>query len=384
LSFLSFEWIGWICATVSLYWLSPQKHRDLLLIVITAVFLGYHSAVSLGVLFLLSLIVYQGTQVKEVSDARIIVLTCIILAILVYFKVAVYVGGEGVLGQAIIPLGLSYYSFRCFHYVFERYRGSVEDHSFFELLAYLFFIPTILVGPINRSGPFFADLRNKVWSSNDLSYGIERILYGYAKITVLSGFLVNRVLYGYSQTIAEEHILFRMYLDISIDGLDLYFLFAGYSDIAIGFARLLGFRILENFHWPYFQKNISDFWRCWHISLSGWCRDYVYFPVVGLTRNPYLGTLATFITIGLWHEISARYILWGLWHGVGILIWRQFQLTKRRLRLPKIQSPLWSGIATGTSIFATVNYVWFGLVIVTAESLTGSLAVYKAFLFDWW
>jgi alginate O-acetyltransferase complex protein AlgI len=241
----------------------------------------------------------------------------------------------------------------------------------------------MLVGPINRAQPFFDDLRGHTWSSEHVSRGIERILYGYAKITILSGLLVNRLLDGYIASLPEEAGAQQAYLTIVRNGLDLYFLFAGYSDIAIGFGRLLGFRIMENFRWPYLQKNISDFWRCWHISLSSWCRDYIYLPVVGLTRSPYLATLATFTAIGLWHELSYRYILWGLWHGVGIVLWRRFQELKRAARLPKVKHPVGRLAVDAASIALTLHYVFLGLVIVTEESLAEAGRVYYTVLFGW-
>jgi len=383
MSFLSFEWLTWLIGTVSLYWLFPAWVRDYVLIAITAAFLAIHAPLSLVILIGFSVFTYYGTQVAEVSGRRVVIVSGIVVTILAFFKISVYVD-HGAVGDTLIPLGLSYYSFRCFHYVFERYRCTVEKLAFADFLSYMFFLPTLVIGPINRIKPFLADLNGKTWSPSMLSYGMERILYGYAKITILSGFLVNGVLRDWQSGVdpATDAVL-HTYIGIMIDGLDLYFLFAGYSDIAIGFARLLGYKIMENFNWPFFQKNISDFWRCWHISLSNWCRDYVYFPVVGHTRNPYLGTLATFVVIGLWHELSTRYILWGLWHGVGIVVWRKFTDLRRRRQWPTAQNQALRAILDGLSILLTVNYVWFGLVIVSRGSLIESLQVYRTVLLFW-
>lgn len=384
MSFISFEWLAWLLGTVSLYWLLPGHYRDKFLILISATFLGVHSPISLATITVLSFLSYYGANTKTISDKRIIILTLCILSILVYFKVAIYQGGDNLFHQTVIPLGLSYYSFRCFHYVFERYRETIENRTFLEFLSYMFFIPTIVIGPINRAAPFFEDREQKKWSADDISYGLERILYGYAKIAVLSGLLVNRYIVGWTNSLPPDNELLILYLGVVADGLDLYFLFAGYSDIAIGFSRLLGYRIMENFQWPYFQKNISNFWRCWHMSLTSWCRDYIYFPVVGLTRNPYLGTLATFLVIGLWHEISIRYILWGMWHAVGILLWRQFQQIKRKIGVPEIEWCWIRWAIDGGSIILTVHYVWFGLVIVSEASLSAAFDIYAAFLWGWW
>lgn len=372
-----------MASTVSIFWILPARFRHYGLIGITIAFLLIYAPASAAILALFAFVTYFGTRRAEPSGLETLAASAIVVAVLVYYKLRANAWhGDNMLTNAVIPLGLSYYSFRCIHYVIERYRVTLQVPSIREFVGYLFFLPTMLVGPINRAAPYFDDQRTHRWRFDDLLFGLERMLYGYAKITILSGLLVNRWIRGYASTLPQDSGA-QTYVLVIANTLDLYFLFAGYSDIAIGFARLLGYRILENFNWPYLQKNISDFWRAWHISLSSWCRDYIYLPVVGATRNPYLGTLATFTVIGLWHELSIRYILWGLWHGAGILGWRKLQELKYRWRLPRARSRFAVYTLNVISVILTFHYVALGLVIVAGKSLSDASATYRNLLVGW-
>ncbi len=172
-----------------------------------------------------------------------------------------------------------------------------------------------------------------------------------------------------------------LYLQMAEVGLNLYLQFSGFSDIAIGFARLLGFRVMENFNWPFLQKNISEFWRCWHISLTSWCRDYVYSSVIAHTRSPALGALATLIVIALWHEVSIRYLLWGCCHGLGIVAWQQSQ--KIFSMCPPIQSAILRRALDLLSILLTLHYVWLGFLLVRQPDLSSMAKVLRTLLLGW-
>jgi alginate O-acetyltransferase complex protein AlgI len=372
--------------TVSLYWLCPMNWRQWFLIVITATFLTIVSYESTIILFLFILTTYLLTRHKEVSKINAITALVIVIATLSFFKIQFFnAGGKAgdIIENVAIPLGLSYYSFRCAHFIFERYRKTIKHPSFKDYLGYMFFLPTLVIGPINRFNEYFEQTSRITWDSYKLSEGLERILFGYVKIAVLGNYLSTSKLGEIIAGIPPDNAPLILYLGVIQDGLTLYFLFAGFSDIAIGFALLLGFRIMENFDWPYVRKNISDFWRGWHISLSSWCRDYVYFPVLGATRNPYLATLASFSVIGLWHEISFRYICWGLYHGAGILIWRRFQGLKRSFRPRWADHPIVRYLSTGLAIILTQHYVFFGLVIVNQPDFASVFTVYKTIFLFW-
>jgi D-alanyl-lipoteichoic acid acyltransferase DltB (MBOAT superfamily) len=382
--FLSFEWLGWMAGIVAGYWLLPANWRDRFLIAATLALLLLHSPVSAGILVGFSGLVYFGTRDDGFSGYRILSIGGVIIAVLAYFKIRLSAAPVDIIQDVAIPLGLSYYSFRCLHYVFERYKGTVKPESFQEFIAYLFFLPTIVVGPIHRVGQFFNDYRSRRWSAQLLSEGMERIVYGYFKIAVLGNWLVMNKLGFFIGSLNQEQLALIWYLEVVRAGLNLYFQFSGFSDVAIGFSRLLGYKIIENFNWPYLSQNISEFWRRWHISLTTWTREYIYMPMLGMLRQPTVAALATFVVIGLWHEVSVRYVLWGLYHYLGIMIHQYWQRLERKMGIKKLKNPLIRPIVRAGKILLTVHFVWFSFVIVNQQDLSSALKVYATIFFFWW
>jgi D-alanyl-lipoteichoic acid acyltransferase DltB (MBOAT superfamily) len=304
-----------------------------------------------------------------------------IIGLLAYYKITDSVSPEEAVQSAIIPLGLSYYSFRSIHYILERYKGTLAEHGFREYLFYMLFLPTIVVGPIHRFPDFHRDLRRHRWDERMLSEGLERILYGYVKITVLGNYLMSRQFAAFIGTLDPENLPLIYYLEIIRGALNLYFQFSGYSDIAIGFGMLLGFRVMENFRWPFLQKNVSDFWSSWHISLTSWCRDYVYGTVISTTRSAICGAVVTMFIIAMWHEVSLRYFAWAIYHGVGIFVWQRFQ--KFKPSLPKIDNRFANLGLRFLSIAFTAHFIAFGFTIVRQQSLKDSWKVLTTVLFSW-
>lgn len=386
MSFLSVEWVVILIATVSFYWLLPAQLRQWFLIGTTFAFVAWMSPESCVVLAFFAVITYVLTRSVRIAPWQALLALVVVIATLAYFKIRFFnAGGHAgdIIANAAIPLGLSYYSFRCAHFIIERYRGTLPQPAFRDYLGYLYFLPTLVVGPINRSAAYFEQAKTVTWDAGVLSDGLERILYGYFKIAVLSGLLVTSWLGNIIGQLPDEGGATQLYLKVVQDGLNLYLLFAGFSDVAIGFGLLLGIRVMENFDWPYVQRNIWEFWRRWHISLSTWCRDYVYFPVLGATRNPYLATLASFSVIGLWHEVSLRYICWGLYHGAGILAWRKFHEWTRKWRAWLKKRPALDALASVVAVFVTLNFVFLGLVIVNQPTFSQVLSVYRRILLFW-
>ena len=149
------------------------------------------------------------------------------------------------------------------------------------------------------------------------------------------------------------------YLDIS-----------AYADIAIGFGHLFGYTICENMNYPILQKNLSDYWNCWHISLSHWCRNNVYFPVLGKTRNNSFALYCSFSIMGLWHDISFNWLLWGIWHATGLIVYSKWNRFKRKHKRLKSLLPAKIALATGVSItiiYASIGYS-FVMMKTTSEA----------------
>jgi D-alanyl-lipoteichoic acid acyltransferase DltB (MBOAT superfamily) len=378
MSFLSIEWLAWVWLTVCLYWLTPAQFRAVVLIVLSFVFLASISIVSAAMLVVFCLIVHLATNVNQPSYASVGLACVVMLGTLIVFKIRETLQFDGTIATLIIPLGLSYYTFRCLHYMVERYRGHLPQTTLYDLGSYLFFLPTFVVGPIHRYGQFATDRSRQRFDTSLLSAGFERMIQGYAKIVILSNFVVEHGLGGYISGLEDQAGFWAEYLRVVKYGLNLFFQFSGHCDIAIGFALMLGFRVMENFNWPYLKPNISAFWQNWHISLSQWCREMIYGMIVAKTRSPSLAALTTMVGIGLWHEISIRYVLWGAMHGLALVVWSKFRAYRESNGIKfaaSLQMPLHVA-----SVLLTVHFVWFSFVLIYTPSLTEAARVYLRLL----
>jgi alginate O-acetyltransferase complex protein AlgI len=372
--------LTWFSATAAIYWAMPDRLRPLVLIASTFMFLALLATVSAVLLVGLTLLTFGIPRLWRTQHAPLIAAMLVVL-LLVGYKTAAARPALGGPGAVIIPLGLSYYTFRCIHYLIEHYKARLAPHGFSQFVSYLFFYPTIIAGPIHRFNEFQRDLRRRRWDARSFSLGCERILYGYVQIIVLGNWLVSVRLQPYIAGLDPSQQALVEYLECVMFGANIYFQFAGYSSVAIGFALVLGFRIIENFDHPFIRPNISAFWRCWHISLSSWCRDYVYVPVAASTRSVALGTVATMVVIGLWHELSPRYLAWGLYHAAGIVIWQTFQRVKEHLPAP--QAPWARGAASLAGVALTFNFVMLSFAITKEPTLLDAAGVFATILGGW-
>ena len=230
---------------------------------------------------------------------------------------------------------LSFFALRMIHVLVQWSRGTWPRFPVHGYLTYLAFLPTLKLGPINRFEAYLVDGNRRRWDIHMVSEGLERILHGLAKAVILGNWLCDtRLQLQLAATPLSPW--WAAYCRCALAFLSVYFRFSGASDVAIGLARLAGYRVAENFNWPLGARNLSEFWRRWHMSLSEWVRDYVYTPVMAETRSTYAGILVGMTVLGLWHEASPRYFAWGLYNGLGIAAWHGFQSLKPRLpwRLP--------------------------------------------------
>lgn len=338
---LSPAWLGLIGAVVVVYWSVPARLRAPVLIASCLAFLVVASPVSAVLVTLMGATAWMSGRITESRGLAITVLCVAIVALLAYLKVNS--GGALSAASAVaLPLGVSYYSFRCIHYVLERYKGTLPPHTFSEFSAYLLFLPTFAAGPIHRFPEFHRDFVEGRVDASNVSLAFERIVYGYAKIVIVANYIVGTLLVPYGNSLEAASPRAAEYVGTFAQYLNAYLQFAGYSDVAIGCAILLGYRVIENFDAPFLAVNIADFWRRWHISLTTWCREYIYTTIVSVSRRPALAALVTMLVIGLWHEVSWKYVLWGLWHGAGLAAWQVLQVGKRRIfgSRPVLPAPL--------------------------------------------
>lgn len=233
--------------------------------------------------------------------------------------------------SVIVPLGFSYLAFELLHVVIERRRGRIESLSLNELLAFVFFAPARIAGPIKRYPDFIAAVRDAEPSSANVYAGLLRILAGFAKKFFLADVLALAV--ERSAFVTSAKLAWVVVLAFS---LQLWLDFSAYSDIAIGLARTLGIALPENFRAPYLARNIRDFWERWHITLSHWVRDYVFVPLgrsffgTPLRRLPILIAvicyLLTFVTVGAWHGLTPAFLVWGAYHGALLALYHVVRL----------------------------------------------------------
>jgi len=266
------------------------------------------------------------------------------------------------LPRITFPLGVSYVIFRLIHYIVETYRKNLPRSSFIDFALYVLFFPTFLAGPVDRFQRFQPQTREKKnIDIYNINYGLFRIICGLIKKFIIAdnlAKLIMPVLYhpaDYTRTI----IIFCIYgLAIQI-----YLDFSGYTDIALGLARLFGYKIMENFKLPFFKKNIALFWRSWHISVYSWIRDYFFLPLFGRRASNikiYLGMFLTMMVFMLWHKGNLNFFILGLYHGLGIITWHIFQEIKRKY--PLLRKIVAKPYLTPFSIAATFTFVSFGFV----------------------
>ena len=222
-----------------------------------------------------------------------------------------------------LPIGISFHVFQSISYLVDvHHRSFRPTRSLFEYALFLSFFPQVVAGPIVRAAEFFPQLRRSARpSSEEVSTGLYRILIGIFKKAVLADYigLYVDLVFGTPQAYSGPEALLGIYAFAA----QIYLDFSGYSDIAIGMALILGFRLPENFDAPYAATSITQFWRRWHLSLSRWLRDYVYIPLGGNRRGPmrrYANLMLAMLLGGLWHGASWTFVVWGGVHGVVLAI----------------------------------------------------------------
>jgi alginate O-acetyltransferase complex protein AlgI len=270
-----------------------------------------------------------------------------------------------------LPLGISFWTFQAMSYLFDLYRGEELDPSFFEFALYMVFFPVAISGPICRMPDMLPQFRSEnVTSWNDIGRGFARIATGVLMLE-LARLLGQGILSGDGINSGFDRVTRWSGPDVWClafgYGLQLFFDFAGYSHIAIGAGKALGFTLPENFTRPFHSATPSIFWTRWHMSLSFWIRDYVFLPLAMLRRGLWWRNLVlvfSMVLFGLWHRATALFLLWGCYHGVLLVLHRQFQQLQRKLGWDP-PSVLW----TPLSWLATIILISLGWVLFRANSM---------------
>lgn len=401
--FNSLEFIIFFIIVVPLYFVMPTRYSWIILLISSYIFYMFWKPAYILLILLSTIIDYIATNLmsreEEKSKRKKYLLLSLLsnLGLLFVFKYfnffnysiarAINLFGYSIQPfnlNVLLPVGISFYTFQTLSYTIDVYRGKTKVEKNFGIFAlYVSFFPQLVAGPIERSShllPQFRQKHNLNWTR--IKDGLVLMLWGYFKKVVIAdrvAIFVNNAYEtpgnynGWILILATVFFAFQIYCD-----------FSGYSDIAIGAAKVLGFDLMKNFRRPYFAQSIQDFWRRWHISLSTWFKDYLYIPLGGsrvkLPRH-YFNTLITFTVSGLWHGASFTFIIWGMLHGLYLIIGKVTSKYRERLMdLFKINKDSYTHKLY--KIVVTFILVNIGWVFFRAGSLTNALYIFERMFSD--
>lgn len=385
------------------YWALPHKFRNYFLLAASYYFYMSWNA-TYGLLILLSTIVTWGSarmlQPASTVDAKgkrknkATLWACLIinLGILFLYKYANFfigtvndISGGLNLGMHVplldllLPVGISFYTFQAIGYTIDVYRGTIKpEKNFFTYALFVSFFPQLVAGPIERAKNLLPQFHAKhLFDGEKAMKGIQMMVWGYFmklciadRAALYVDAVFNNLEHHSGSSVSLASFLFTM---------QIYCDFCGYSLIAIGVAKVIGFDLMENFHRPYFSTNIKNFWKRWHISLSTWFMDYVYIPLGGnrcSMRRHLLNLFITFVVSGMWHGANWTFLIWGAYHGVLIVIntlWHKFG--------PKISycAPL-QRLVNGICTFVLVMFGW---IFFRANTIGDAFEAIRKIFMEW-
>lgn len=401
--FNSFEFFGFFILVFALYWATGKRHhvlQNVILLIASYVFYGIAEWRMLPLLMVVTVFFYylgigiENNRDNKKSDYFRLIGVILGIGVLLYFKyfnffIQSFIDLFSLLGlksnlhtfNIIMPLGVSYFTFKLISYVIEVYRGKMSACSNICVFAnYISFFPTIMSGPIDRPDKFIPQLEKERKFNYDLAMdGLQQVLWGLMKKMLiadkLAGFVTPawenyQVLPGSTLFLSVVMYLFQLYAD-----------FSGYSDMAIGVAKLMGFRVTPNFKYPFFTTNIAELWRRWHMSLTSWVTDYVFTPLNIKFRNIgnwglFLAILINMVIIGLWHGANWTYAVFGVYQAVLFVpLIVTGQMSKRqKLHIGKLGLPSVMDVVKMIIVFLLFA---MGTVIIRADSVHHAIDYFK-------
>ena len=415
--FNSFTFIIFFLSVTVLYYLLPHKKRWILLLISSYIFYMAWKPVFIVLIiistltnFIISLKIYNSKTKKRKKNLLLLSLF-INFGLLFIFKYSVFINdsfmavykyiaaflfeasgqatpvawemAEKLLGNyplkdysILLPMGISFYTFQAAAYTIDVYRGNLKPVRHYGIFSlYITFFPQLVAGPIERSKNLMPQFfRKHYFNSERVLYGLKIMLYGFFKKIVIA----DRVAIAVNTIYNNPESYSGLYLIIAtvLFAFQIYCDFSGYSDIAVGSAKVLGYELMENFQNPYLSKSIKEFWRRWHISLSSWFTDYVYIPLGGnrVTKvRHYFNLLATFLISGMWHGANWTFLFWGGLHGiylvVGNITYEFRQNLKQRFHIEK------NIICRFISICITFSLVCFAWIFFRANSISDAFYI---------
>ena len=350
-----------------LYYISPRKYRNFVLFVSSLFFYAWGEPVYVTLILFSSVVDYiAGRMVgyykqlgsKKGQKIAVLCSATINLSLLFVFKYADFfislvdhVPSINIAQLNLaLPIGISFYTFQTMSYTIDVYRGEAKvQKNFITFGAYVALFPQLIAGPIVRYQTVAEQMDSRKETLDLLKQGVLRFVVGLGKKVLIAnqvGALWNEI----AQTKVNMLTTSQAWLGAVAFTLQIYFDFSGYSDMAIGLGKMFGFDFMENFNYPYISTSIREFWRRWHISLSTWFREYLYIPLGGNRKGQvrtYVNLLIVFFATGLWHGAGATFIIWGLYHGLFLVV--------ERMGLGKLLEK---------NCFRGLNHIYTALVVV--------------------
>jgi alginate O-acetyltransferase complex protein AlgI len=374
------------------YHLVPRFLKNYLILVASLIFYAWGAADFIGILLASSVVNFYLVQIMAKATqhrkAYLFGSVGLSLGLLIYFKYANFFveNFNAILNgldfsdvgwtEVVLPIGISFYTFQTITYAVDVYRREHDPlQKLSDYLLYILSFPQMIAGPIVRYGTVAKAITDRQETIDDKLLGFYRFSIGLAKKVLIANYLGKQADIIFESDISGLHST-QAWIGILAYTFQIYFDFAGYSDMAIGMGRMIGFKFPENFDNPYTSRSITEFWRRWHITLGNFMRDYLYIPLGG-NKNKwkyrvYVNLTLVFLISGFWHGASWNFILWGVFHGLFLVLDRLFlkELLSRMGALP--------------SVILTFFTVMMGWVLFRIENTNEALTFFgKLFAFDW-
>ncbi|HND93257.1 MAG TPA: MBOAT family O-acyltransferase [Anaerolineales bacterium] len=325
-----------------IYLVSAGKARTGILLLASVIFLAWGDASAIlwlgGILvsgYWMGLAIAKAQETGQSAAKWLWAGLGVNVILLAFFKYLTAFGQEGLLwlntpetwvddlSGLTVPIGLSYVTFQLIAYLVDVWKGNTPaEKNFVSFSAYLLFFPKLVSGPITRYKPFAVQMEQLNPSMDDVAAGFRRLLSGFIKRTVIANQLALMANAVFNQPTANVEPKFA-WLGLAAYTLQIFFDFSGYTDMALGLGLMIGVRLPENFNFPYIAQSVSDFWRRWHITLSTWFREYVFYPLER-KRFKWMGQqvniLIVFLLTGLWHGFNPTFMVWGMIHGIALAV----------------------------------------------------------------
>lgn len=323
-------------AAFCLHLLLPgMRAKNFLLVVASLVFYAYGEPIYVILLvassagnYILARLTGECPKIRKLTMTLAVVINLGLLVIFKYsgFLVETFnsVTGAGIpVPQVRMPIGISFFTFQALSYVIDVYRGDASvQKNFGKVLLYISFFPQLIAGPIVKYHDVEAEINNRKQTPEEIGKGIRRFIAGLSKKVLIANTmgLVADNLFGAAATGITGP---GAWLGAVSYMLQIYFDFSGYSDMALGLGMMFGFHFYENFDYPYISASIREFWRRWHMSLSGWFKEYLYIPLGGNRRGKFrtvVNKMIVFVCTGIWHGASFNFLFWGIYHGFFLML----------------------------------------------------------------